>query len=264
MGLDFDDDGIEAPAIWITSDVFRGMIAVLESGIEFRQVDRLISGEGEFEVWTSDPSVFTRLWGEIGGYERFGFQGTATQRNDLTLLDVEIEPDQVGQWKAVLQSNGVVFIDEELSDGGHSGRWPELSDGRSLVTVRVGVLHRSLINRYLRTSEYLLVAGEAQRLREGNRERVSPVEGLIAITDEHFIFCSMQMQESEEIILDRHYLCSARKKRIFLPNFDRLVFEGKRYTGRWDNFEFVASKRTVAEALEVIGGRTREEAEASR
>ena len=256
-------EGLRAPAVWRTTSVFRGFIVLLEHGVEFHQIDRLDSEYDGYEKWVPEPSVFSRPRSDVGGFTNLGLQVSSPSDGPLFILDIDVDDAEASEWKLYLLGQGVVSPSDDLDVGGASNRWWRVPDGRSLVSVRLAAIHQRLINRYLELSERVEVVGEAQRLTSGNRGRVTPEEGVIAVTDQHFIFCAKSLYESNELFLDRHFVCSARRKRIMLPNFDRLIFEGRRYSGSWETFELVATKRTVAEVLATVGSASRDDVEAA-
>ena len=207
-------EGLRAAATWKTSSVFRVFIVLLEHGVEFHQIDRLDSEHDGYERWVPEPSVISRPWSDVGGFTNLSLQISSSSSELVTILDIDVDDAEAPEWKRYLLSKGVVSQSDDLTVGGLSNRWWRVPDGRSLVSVRLAAIHQRLINRYLDLCERVEVVGEAQRITSGQRGRATPVEGLIAVTDRHFIFCDKRLNESNELFLDRHFVCSARRKRF--------------------------------------------------
>ncbi len=246
----FQNEVVTVSAVWRQQGVFRGKICTLPEGIEFRQIDEL--SDSVNGTWSPSPVVFTRSWDEIGGYKNLGSDNLQLTEDDngfLEILDIAFENENVQkQLSDVFTKHGVLFEHAQLEFGGHKDKWHQLDSGKSVVTARVGAIYSQIIDRFVEPGDEVLVAGEAQWMQT-TYGRVQPVEGVLAITKEHVIFGDKLLNTSDEMMVDRYVVAEAKKKRILLPNFDRLVFKAKRYNGKWENFEFVATKRTVEEAL---------------
>ena len=258
----FQNEMITVAAVWSLQGVFRGQICTLPEGIEFRQIDHLTDVANG--TWLPSPDVFTKTWDEIGGYKRLGsdtHQLDEDENDTLELLDIAFENENVRkQFSDVFNKYGVLFEDPQLKAGGHGNKWFQLDNGKSVVTARVGAIYSQIINRFVEPGDEVLVAGEAQWLRT-TYGRVQRVEGVLAITKERVIFGNKLLFTSDERIVDRYTVVEARKKRIMLPNFDRLLFKAKRFDGKWEVFEFVATKRTVEEAIAVLNTHSNSEQE---
>jgi len=253
----FQNEVVTVSAVWRQHGVFRGKICTLPEGIEFRQIDEL--SDSDNGTWSPSPVVFTRSWDEIGGYKNLGsdnIQLKEVENDFLEILDIAFENENVQkQLNDIFTKHGVLFEHVQLEFGGHKDRWHQLDNGKSVVTARVGAIYSQIIDRFVEPGDEVLVAGEAQWMQT-TYGRVQPVEGVLAVTKERVIFGNKLLDTSDERIVDRYTVVEARKKRIMLPNFDRLLFKAKRYGGQWENFEFVATKRTVEEALQKLNAQS--------